>query len=186
MKLRSATIAAGAALLALAACISCGYSVSPSPYHLRLPEGGMSLHIPIAENSSRFARLGPQLTRNVTELLEGTPGLRITGLPADGILNLKVSSVLVGSGSWEVLPDNATEVPEASSSRLATASVEATFTRPGSQGGPDFSKRRLFTSSRTYVVTSNQGQTDMQQAEALEWIMQDISRKIALIMFTEF
>jgi hypothetical protein len=153
---------------------------------LRLPEGGMSLHIPIAENSSRFARLGPQLTRNITELLEGTPGLRITGPAAEGTLKLKVTSVFVGSGSWEILPDNATEVPEASSSRLATATVEAVFTRPGPPGGARVSKRRQFSSSRSYVVTSNQGQTDMQEAEALDWIMQDISRKIALVMFTEF
>jgi hypothetical protein len=35
-------------------------------------------------------------------------------------------------------------------------------------------------------VTSVQGQTDMQEAEALDWIMEDLSRKIANIMFTEF
>jgi hypothetical protein len=146
----------------------------------------MSLHIPIAENSSRFARLGPQLTRTVTELLEGTPGLRITGPPADGTLKLKVSRVFVGSGSWEIKRENSTEIPESSSSRLANATVEAVFTRPGAPGSAPVSKRRLFTSSRSYVVTSDQGQTDMQEAEALDWIMQDICRKIALVMFTEF
>jgi hypothetical protein len=146
----------------------------------------MSLHIPIAENRSRYGRLGPQLTRNVTELLDGTPGLRIVGPPADGTLKLSISSVVVGSGSWEILPDNETEIPESSSSRTATVTVDAVFTRPGEPGGAAVSKRRRFTSSRTYVVTSNQGQTDMQEAEALEWIMDDIGRKIAIIMFTEF
>ncbi|MDR1040875.1 MAG: LPS assembly lipoprotein LptE [Deltaproteobacteria bacterium] len=179
-------LAAAVALVALCACASCGYSVSPSPYQLRLPEGGMSLHIPIAENRSRYGRLGPQLTRNVTELLDGTPGLRIVGPPADGTLKLSISSVVVGSGSWEILPDNETEIPESSSSRTATVTVDAVFTRPGEPGGAAVSKRRRFTSSRTYVVTSNQGQTDMQEAEALEWIMDDIGRKIAIIMFTEF
>jgi hypothetical protein len=147
----------------------------------------MSLHIPIAENRSRFGRLGPQLTRDVTELLEGTPGLRITGPPAQGTLKLSLLSVVVGSASWETYSDSGTEVPESSSSRTASVSVEAVFTRPGaSPGDPAVSKRRVFFSSRTYVVTSNQGQTDMQEAAALDWIMQDISRRIALIMFTEF
>jgi hypothetical protein len=185
VKPRIGPIIPAAALIALAALASCGYSVSPGPYRLRLPEGGMTLHIPIAENRSRFARLGPVLTRNVTELLEGTPGLTIKAPPSDGTLKLYVQDVFVGSGSWEILPDNDTEIPESSSSRTATARVEAVFTRPG-QGGAPVSKRRAFSSSRTYVVTSTQGQTDMQETEALDWIMRDISQKIALVMFTEF
>jgi hypothetical protein len=186
VRFRAGTLLAAASIASLAACLACGYSVSPSPYRLVLPEGGMSLHIPVAENRSRYARLGPQLTRDVTELLEGAPGLRIAGPGADGSLRLSVSSVQVGSGSWEILPDNPSEIPESSSSRLATATVEAVLTRPGQPGGPEVSKRRVFASSRTYVVTTNQGQTDMQEAEALDWIMGDIARKIALIMFTEF
>jgi hypothetical protein len=173
--------------MALWGLAACGYSLSPGPYQLRLPEGGMSLHIPIAENRSRFARLGPQLTRQLTVLLEGVPGLRITGPQADATLRLSVVSVMVGSGSWEMVPEDSSQKPESSSSRVATATVEAVFTRPGAApGAPPVSRRRQFISSRTYVVTGNQGQTEMQQTEALDWIMEDISRKVALIMFTEF
>ncbi|MDR1166261.1 MAG: LPS assembly lipoprotein LptE [Deltaproteobacteria bacterium] len=163
----------------------CGYEVTPSPYRLRLPEGGLDLFIPVAENRSRQDYLGPELTRAVISRLTGAPGLRIGGEGSSATLKLNIVSVAVGSGSWEVFSDNSTEIPEASASRVASVSVEAVFTRPNPEGAP-MTQRKIFSSSRTYMVSPYQDQVSSQEQAALEWIVSDLSQKIAQGLFTEF
>jgi hypothetical protein len=169
-----------------AALPGCGYGLTPSPYRLRIPEGGLSLFVPVAENQSRYGSLGPELTRGVIEKLSGTPGLRFGSEGSEATLKLSIVSVVLGSGSWEVIPANTSDVPEASSSRTVSASVEAVLTRKNPEVGMPESKRRLFSSTRTFVVSNIQGQVEMQEAQALSRVMDDISQKIAMIMFTEF
>jgi hypothetical protein len=164
----------------------CGYSFSPTPYQLRIPEGGMTLHVGVAQNRSRFARLGPELTRNMIEKLSGVPGLRIGGPTSEATLELKITSVVVGTGSWEIRDRRDSAIPESSSSRTVRADVEAIFTRPADLPEGKAVSRRTFSSYRTYVVSQLQGQEEMQEAEALKWIIDDISQKIATLMFTEF
>jgi hypothetical protein len=146
----------------------------------------MSLYIPVADNQSRHGQLGPQLTRSVIQQLSGTPGVTFGNEGSDATLKLSIISVVLGSGSWEVLPASYSEVPEASASRTASVSVEAVFTRRDPDTGLPFSKRQVFSSSRTFVVTQIQGQVEMQENEALARIIDDISQNIAMIMFTEF
>jgi hypothetical protein len=172
-------------LLLAAALGGCGYGFSPSPYRLRIPEGGMSLYVPVADNRSRYGSLGPELTRQMIHILSGTPGLSFGGEGSDATLKLGITSVVLGSGSWEVVTASGSEVPESSSSRTATVYVEAVFTRKNAEGLP-YAKRREFSSSRTFVVTPNQNQSEMQEAEALNRVLEDISQKVAMIMFTEF
>jgi hypothetical protein len=167
--------------------VSCGYEFSPTPYRLRLPPEGMRLYIPVAENHSLYARLGPSLTRAVIENIAGVKGLSIAGPESEATLRLEILKVVVTTGSWEPPRRERTETPEASSSRTLTADVAAEFTRPGE--GEDKApvlKRRVFSSYRTFAVSQNQDQVDVQEAEALEWIIRDISGKIANLMFTEF
>ncbi|MDR2405276.1 MAG: LPS assembly lipoprotein LptE [Deltaproteobacteria bacterium] len=173
-------------VLGLLTLTGCGYSFAPSPYQLKLPEGGMSLYVPVADNQSRYGNLGPELTRSVIEKLSGTPGLSFATEGSNATLSLSIISVVLGSGSWEVLPTSYTEVPESSSSRTASVEVEAVFTRVRPDTGVPYSKRRTFSSSRTFVVSPNQGQVEMLEQEALSRVVDDISQKIAMIMFTEF
>jgi hypothetical protein len=173
-------------IILLAFFSGCGYGFAPSPYQLRLPEGGLSLYVPVAENQSRYGSLGCELTRSVIEKLSGTPGLTFGTEGSDATLKLSIVSVVLGSGSWEVLPASISEVPEASSSRTASVNVEAIFTRTRPEDGLPYSKRQLFSATRTFVVTPNQGQVEMQEAQALTRVIDDISQKIAMIMFTEF
>jgi hypothetical protein len=139
----------------------------------------------VAENRSRYATLGPELTRSIIERLSGTPGLRFGTQGSEATLKLSIVSVVLGSGSWEVLPDSS-EVPEASSSRTASVTVEAVFTRDNPGDGLPKSKRQVFSSTRTFVVSQTQGQVEMQEAQTLTRLMDDISQQVAMIMFTEF
>ncbi|MDR2443665.1 MAG: LPS assembly lipoprotein LptE [Deltaproteobacteria bacterium] len=165
---------------------ACGYSLSSSPYRLDLKGETLTMSIPVAANRSRFGRLGPALTKEVIERLSGTPGLIIQAEGAEAKLSLTIMTVTVGSGSWDVVGTSTRDTPEASSSRTATVGVSAALTRPNPKGGPPISKRSSFYSSRTYMVSVNQGQVEMQEAEALDWIIEDISQKIGLVMFNEF
>ncbi|MDR2199297.1 MAG: LPS assembly lipoprotein LptE [Deltaproteobacteria bacterium] len=173
-------------LAALVFFAGCGYGFAPSPYRLNVPAEGISLYIPVAENRSRYASLGPELTRSVVELLSGTPGVRLVSEGADATLKLSIVSVVLGSASWELVPSSSSEVPEASASRTASVNVEAVFTRKNPRDGLPKSKRQVFSSSRTFVVSNIQGQVEMQEAQALSRVVDDITRKIAMIMFTEF
>jgi hypothetical protein len=184
----AARLSALLAALLLAATLfqGCGYSLSASPYQLDLKGGSLALAIPVAANRSRYGRLGPELTRAVIERLSGTPGLTIRAEGAEAKLAMTIVSVTVGSGSWDVVGTSSKDTPEASASRTASLTVDATFTRPDPAGGPPLSKRSLFSSSRNYVVSSNQGLVETQEAEALDWILDDIGQKIGLVMFNEF
>ncbi|MDR2353520.1 MAG: LPS assembly lipoprotein LptE [Deltaproteobacteria bacterium] len=172
-------------LFGLMICQACGYEISPSPYHLRIPEGSLSIYIPVAENRSRQANLGPDFTRNVIERLAGTPGVQIGGPESQATLKLNILSVVIGSSSWEVF-DSGSEIPEASSSRTASVNIEVLFTRPNDNDGNPVTRRILLTSSRTYVVSTNQEQVVAQENAALEWIVNDLSQKVAMGLFTEF
>jgi hypothetical protein len=137
-------------------------------------------------NRSRFGRLGPALTKEVIERLSGTPGLIIQANSSEAKLSMTILSVSVGSGSWDVVGIASRETPEASASRTVTVVVDASMTRPNPKGGNPLTKRSFFSSSRTFMVSSNQGQVEMQEEEALDWIIEDISQKIGLVMFNEF
>jgi hypothetical protein len=162
----------------------CGYSLNPAAYRLASP---LTLSIPVADNSSRYGHLGPELTRAVIARLSGTPGLVIDSRGADSSLKMTITQVVVGSGSWDIIRTNDDETPEASSSRTVSVSVDVAFTRPNPKGeGPPLSNRLKFRSSRTYLVSRIQGQVEMQEAEALSWIMNDLAEKIGLVLFNEF
>jgi hypothetical protein len=130
--------------------------------------------------------LGPELTKTVIEKLSGTKGLYFDTKDPEATLTLTINSVSVGSGSWEPVETTSREIPEASSSRTAGVSVKATLTRPNPDGGSPLVKSSQFYNYRTYLVSRDQGQVEMQEAEALDWIISDISEKIGAVMFTEF
>ncbi|MDR0354394.1 MAG: LPS assembly lipoprotein LptE [Deltaproteobacteria bacterium] len=163
----------------------CGYSLNSSPYRLNLKGETLRLSIPVAENQSRFGRLGPELTQKVIERLSGTEGLVIDATNPEATLKLTITSVRIGSGSWdvEINPSNR-DTPSASSSRTAAVAVQAVLTTP--ESGGSVTKTRSFYSYRTYMVTLIQGQVETQEAEALDWVINDISEKIGATMFTEF
>jgi hypothetical protein len=164
--------------------LGCGYSVGPVPHRLAAP---LTLSVPVADNRSRYAHLGPDLTKAVIAQLSGTPGLAIDNAGANASLKMTITQVVVGSGSWDVVRINDDETPEASSSRSVHVTVDATFNKPGPDpAGAPLSRRVKFSSSRTYLVSRVQGQVEMQEAEALAWIMQDLAQKIGLVLFNEF
>jgi hypothetical protein len=164
----------------------CGYSLNSSPYQLNLKGQSLRLAVPVAQNHSRFGRLGPALTKAVIERLSGTKGLYLDVQNPEATLKLTITSVAVGSGSWEPVETTSREIPEASSSRTAGISVMATLTRPNPDGGPPLVKNSQFYNYRTYLVSRVQGQVEMQEAEALDWVISDISEKIGSVMFNEF
>jgi hypothetical protein len=175
-----------AATLALAVPTACGYSLSSSPYRLDLKGESLTLAVPVAANRSRYGQLGPELTRAVIERLSGAPGLTIRNDGAEATLSLTIVTVTVGSGSWDVIETTTKDTPEASSSRTASITVDAALTRPNPEGGAPISKRSVFSSSRTYMVSSVQGQVETQEAEALAWTLNDIGQKIGQVLFNEF
>jgi hypothetical protein len=140
----------------------------------------------VAQNRSRYGRLGPQLTKAVIERLSGTPGLNIVSQGGDAQLSMTIVSVTVGSGSWDVISTTSKDTPEASASRTASLTLDASLTRPSPDGGAPVTKRALLSSSRTYMIASNPGQVETQETEALDWIIEDLSQKIGLVMFSEF
>ena len=142
--------------------------------------------IPVAANRSRYGRLGPELTKEVIERLSGTPGLAIVSEGGEAELSMTIVTVTVGSGSWDVVETTSKDTPEASASRTASLTVDATLVRPSPDGGAPVSKRSQFSSSRTYMVGSNALQVENLEAEALDWILYDIGQKICLVMFNEF
>ncbi|MDR1296048.1 MAG: LPS assembly lipoprotein LptE [Deltaproteobacteria bacterium] len=173
-------------LLSLAGLSGCGYSLNSTPYRLDLKGGTLRLSVPVAENFSRFGRLGPALTEAVIERLSGTEGLVIDSAEETSSLKLAITSVAVGSGSWNVVDTSSRDTPEASSSRTAAVAVRATLTKPDPLTGQPVSKTANFYSYRTYMVSLNQGQVEMQESEALDWVVDDISQKIGAVMFNEF
>jgi hypothetical protein len=172
-------------LLASLALLGCGYRLGATPYRLA---GPLTLSIPVADNTSRYGHLGPELTRAVIARLSGTPNLIIDNQGADSSLKMNITKVVVGSGSWDILRGRDDEIPEASSSRNVVVTVDATFTRPNqdNKDAPPLSNRMKFTSNRTFLVSQVQGQVAMQEDEALAWVMEDLAQKIGLVLFNEF
>jgi hypothetical protein len=140
----------------------------------------------VAQNRSRYGRLGPQLTKAVIERLSGTPGLNIVSQGGEAQLSMTIVSVTVGGGSWDVISTTSKDTHEASASRTASLTVDASLTRPSPDGGAPVTKRAMLSSSRTYMIASNPGQVETQETEALDWIIEDLSQKIGLTMFSEF
>lgn len=161
---------------------ACGYTMSPSPYGLVEP---VTLSIPIVTNSSRFENLGPELTRRLIESLDASPSISVReNGPAK--LTVHIRSVIVSGGSWDRGSDVAA-FSTRSASRVVSVSVEAAFTRPDPAGGQEPSVlRRIFSSSRTFLVDSNQSQVDLLQQQAFDWVLEDLSQTIAQNMFSEF
>ncbi|MDR3203753.1 MAG: LPS assembly lipoprotein LptE [Deltaproteobacteria bacterium] len=182
---------AAVALFCTIACLitfggGCGYSFSSSPYRLNLQGQTLRMSVPVATNHSRYGHLGPALTKSVIERLSGIEGLIIDSNSVEASLTMNIVAVSVGSGSWDVIGTSTRDTPEASSSRTATITVDATIRRPNPETGAPLNNRSYFSSSRTYMVSPNQGQSEMQEAEAMEWIIDDIGRKIATGLFNEF
>jgi hypothetical protein len=170
--------------LATLGLAGCGYSLGPTPHRLASP---LTLSIPVADNRSRYGHLGPDLTKAVVARLSGTPGLVIDNQGANSSLKMTITQVVVGSGSWDIVRTHDRETPEASSSRDVRVTVDVEFVRPGPEpGSPPLINRAKFASRRTYLVGRLQGQVEMQEAEALAWIMEDLSQKIGLVLFNEF
>jgi hypothetical protein len=177
------TVLASAAALAE----GCGYRLASSPHQLDLGGGTLTLSVPVAANRSRYGRLGPLLTREVIESLSGTPDLILKSGGAQATLSLTIVSVTVGSGSWDVVKTSSWETPEASASRTASMTVEATLVRPDPAGGAaPLTRSAVLSSSRAYMVSPIAGVVESQEAEALDWIIGDITEKIGQVMFNEF
>ncbi len=157
----------------------CGYSLSPSPYGLT---EDLSLSVPVAINRSRYGELGPMLTGDVIGRLDAASSIRVAeGSPA--VLKLDIVNVAVSGGSWEVEDDD--DSPRNSASRVVSMTVEAVLERPGPEGEPAI-RRQRFSGQRTFLVSESQAQVEMRQAEAFQWLVNDISQKISQSMFSEF
>ncbi len=160
---------------------ACGYSVSSSPYGLLEP---LSVAIPVAKNSSRYAELGPQLTTDLIRRLDASSNITVReGAPAT--LTLNISRVYISGGSWESL--NAEGLPTSSASRVAVVQVQASLERPSATaGGQPKVRRQGFSSQRNFLVGTSQTQSEQNQREAFNWIIEDLSQKIGQNMFSEF
>ncbi len=161
---------------------ACGYTMSPSPYGFVEP---VTLSIPIISNASRFESLGPELTRYLIEKLDASPSISVRE-NGTAKLTVHIRSVIVSGGSWD-RGSSAAAFSTRSASRVVSVSVEAVFTRPDPAGGQEpLVRRRLFSSSRSFLVDSNQSQVDLLQQQAFDWVLEDLSQTIAQNMFSEF
>jgi hypothetical protein len=157
----------------------CGYSLSPSPYGLM---ENLSVSVPVALNKSRYGELGPMLTGDVVSRLDASSAIRVAeGAPAT--LRLDIVNVTIGGGAWDVEDND--DTPRNSASRVVYMTVEAALERPGPDGAPRM-RRQRFSSQRTFLVSDSQAQVEMRQAEAFQWLVNDISQKISQNMFSEF
>jgi hypothetical protein len=176
MKMRALlpTVFLGAALLG-----GCGYSLSPSPYGLM---EDLQLSVPVAENKSRYGELGPMLTGDIISRLDASSAIRVAeGAPAR--LKLDIVNVTVSGGAWEV--EEGDDSPKNSASRVVYMTVEAVLEKPGQDGAPQMRRQRFF-GQRTFLVSDSQAQVEMRQAEAFQWLVNDLGQKISQTMFSEF
>lgn len=158
----------------------CGYSLSPSPYGLM---ESMAVSVPVAINQSRFADLGPMLTSNMINRLNASPNISVREFAASS-LRLEIKSVSISGGAWETKRND--DTPLTSASRVVYMSVEAILERPNPAGGEPLVRRNVFLSQRNFLVTSDQAQVELRQNEAFQWVVSDLSQKIAQTMFSEF
>lgn len=167
------------AFLSAALLSGCGYSLSPSPYGLM---EDISLSIPVAENKSRYGELGPMLTGDIISRLDASSRIRVSeGAPAR--LKLDIVNVAVSGGAWEM--DNNDDRPKNSASRVVHIAVDAVLEKPGQDGVPQM-RRQRFSGQRTFLVSDSQAQVEMRQAEAFQWLVNDLGQKISQTMFSEF
>lgn len=168
-----------ALFLSAALMNGCGYSLSPSPYGLM---EDVRVSIPVAENKSRYGELGPMLTGDVINRLDASANIRVAeGAPA--LLKLDIVNVTISGGAWEM--DEGNDRPRNSASRVVNITVEAVLERPGVGGVPQM-RRQRFSGQRTFLVSDSQAQVEMRQAEAFQWLVNDLGQKISQTMFSEF
>lgn len=172
------TVLSGLLLCALAFG-GCGYSLSPSPYGLT---EDLRLSVPVAANKSRYGELGPMLTGDVIARLDASSHIQVAE-SSPALLTLNIISVTVTGGAWEVDEDE--DSPRNSASRVVNMTVEAVLERPGAAGAPVV-RRQRFSGQRTFLVSDSQAQVEMRQAEAFQWLVNDLSQKISQNMFSEF
>ena len=159
----------------------CGYSLSPTPYGLM---EATVVSIPVVKNQSRFADLGPQLTEDIITRLDASSNISVReGAPAT--LTMTIQSVALSGGAWQSERNN-DDLPTNSASRVATMTVEAVLERPNPKGDQPLIRRHVFQGQRTFLVTDDQPQVELQQNEALSWLISDLGQKIAQTMFSEF
>lgn len=158
----------------------CGYSLSPTPYGLLEP---MSVGVPVVVNQSRFADLGPMLTKEVIRLLDASEGISVReNAPAQ--LKMEIKSIDISGGAWNRERNN--DIPTNSASRVIYLTVEAVLEKPNPQSGQPVVRRNIFSAQRNFLVNDDQAQVEVRQNEALQKVVSDISQKIAQTMFSEF
>ncbi len=158
----------------------CGYSLSPNPYGLMEP---LAVRVPMAANPSRFADIGPWLTRDIITRLDASSNITVRE-DAAARLMLKVATVNISGGSWQPVRNN--NLPTDSASRVIYLTVEAVLERPNPDGGQPLVRRHIFNGQRTFMVGDDQAQVELRQREAFQWLAADLGQKIAQTMFSEF
>ena len=170
----------------------CGYQPSPSPYSLLQP---LTVSVPVAVNQSRYADLGPRLTREVIGLLDSSSNVTVRET-APATLKLTITGVGISGGAWTPERDAYDlqyDLPAASASRVVSLTVEAVLEKPGGAGETGTgeteaaSARRLRVSSqRNFYVNDNEDQTQLLEVEAFNWVLADLAQKITQGLFSEF
>ena len=156
--------------------VGCGYSLAPSPYGLMEP---LTLSVPVAVNQSRYADLGPRLTREVIGRLDSSSNITVRE-EASAALKLTIARVDVSGGAWN--PDRAEyDLPSASASRVVSLTVEAVLEKANAP-----SRRRAFSSHRSFYINDNDNLTQLLEEEAFAWVMADLAQKITQNLFAEF
>lgn len=173
----------GTCILAFALALllgGCGYSLSPTPYGLMQ---SMTISVPVVVNQSRFADLGPMLTTEMIRLLDSSTDITVReGAPAR--LKMEIKSIYVSGGAWK--RDRNNDIPTNSASRVIYMTVEAVLERPNPDGEQPLIRRHVFNAQRNFLVNEDQAQVELRQNEAFQWLITDISQKIAQTMFSEF
>ena len=158
----------------------CGYQASSSPYGLLQP---LVVSVPVAVNQSRYADLGPRLTREVIGRLDSSSNVTVRET-ATATLKLAVTNVSVGGGAWDPSHEEY-DLPTKSASRMVNLTVEAVLEKAGEAGAVSARRVRL-SSYRNFYVNENENQTQLLEAEAFNWVLADLGQKIAQSLFSEF
>ncbi|MDR0882833.1 MAG: LPS assembly lipoprotein LptE [Candidatus Adiutrix sp.] len=170
---------------ALLLCLSlmlggCGYTLSPSPYGLLT---AMTISVPVVKNQSSYGNLGPLLTSDIITRLDASSNIKVReGAPASLIMTIQ--TVSISGGAWT--PSRNNDIPTNSASRVIYLTVEAVLERPNPDGGQPLVRRHVFDGTRNFHVSDRQEQVELSQNEAFEWLIDDLSQKIAQTMFSEF
>ena len=159
----------------------CGYSLSPTPYGLAEP---LAVRVPVVTNQSRYGDLGPLLTTNLVNRLDASPDIYVRE-SAQAQLTVSIKSVAISGGAWRNTRDD-DDLPTDSASRVVYMVVEAVLERPDPMGGQPLVRRHVFNGQRNFLVNNDQAQVDLRQREAFEWLVGDLSQKIAQTMFSDF